>query len=112
MDRLERFTGSISPTLDVTPNVNFAAAFDDANRERQKAMEVLVRQNVFLTVSDAWRDLTSGMVSLKGRELTVHFSDPAKRDDFINWLESRKTKFKDAPPSMDAMEQLELFGEQ
>ena len=70
-----------------------------------------VRDNVFRTVSDAWRDRTSGMVSLKGRELTVTFSDPAKRDEFFNWLESRKTKFPDAPPSVDAMEQLELFGE-
>jgi hypothetical protein len=52
------------------------------------------------------------MVSLKGRELTVTFSDPAKRDEFFNWLESRKTKFPDAPPSVDAMEQLDLFGEQ
>jgi hypothetical protein len=51
------------------------------------------------------------MVSLKGRELTVTFSDPAKRDEFFSWLESRKTKFPDAPPSVDAMEQLELFGE-
>jgi hypothetical protein len=71
-----------------------------------------VRQYAFLTVSAAWKDRASGMVSLKGRELTVHFSDQAKRDEFFNWLESRKTKFPDAPPSVDAMEQLELFGEQ
>ena len=75
--------------------------------ERRK---VLVRENVSRTVSDAWKDRASGLVSLKGRELTVHFSDPAKRDEFFNWLESRKTKFPDAPPSVDALEQLELFG--
>ncbi len=92
--------------------MNFAAAFDDANRGRQKAMEGLVRENVFRTVSDAWKDRASVMMSLKGRELTVTFSDPAKRDEFFNWLESRKTKFPDAPPSVDSMEQLELFGEQ
>jgi hypothetical protein len=86
--------------------------FDYLGRERQKAMEVLVRENVFRTVSDTWKDRASGMVSLKGRELTVNFTDPAKRDEFFNWLESRKTKFPDAPPSVDAMEQLELFGEQ
>jgi hypothetical protein len=80
-------------------------------REQQKPMELLMRDNVFRTVSDAWRDRASGLVSLKGRELTVTFSDPAKRDEFFNWLESRKTKFPDAPPSVDAMEQLELFGE-
>jgi hypothetical protein len=75
-------------------------------------MAVLVRKNVFRTVSDTWMVRASGMVSLKRRELTVTFSDPAKRDEFFNWLESRKTKFPDVPPSLDAMEQLELFGEQ
>jgi hypothetical protein len=47
-------------------------------------MELLVRENVFLTVSDAWMDRASVIVSLKGRELTVTFSDPAKRDAFID----------------------------
>jgi hypothetical protein len=43
-----------------------------------------VRENVFRTVSDTWKDRASVMVSLKGRELTVTFSDPAKRDEFFN----------------------------
>lgn len=104
-DRAFRFKFKLSAGIGNVPRVLPPCP----GRERQK---VLVREDAFRTVSDTWKDRASGLVSLKGRELTVHFSDPAKRDEFFNWPESRKTKFPDAPPSVDAMEQLELFGEQ
>jgi hypothetical protein len=84
-------------------------AFDYLGPERQKHMEVLVKENVFATIRDYWNDRASGLATLKGRELTVSFGDPAKRDEFFDWLESRKTKFPDTAPTLDAMEQLDLF---
>ena len=76
-------------------------------RELQKAMEVMVRENLFRTISDAWKDRASGLVSLKDRELTVTFSDPAMRDEFFDWLKSRKPSFPDAPPTVDSIEQVD-----
>lgn len=84
--------------------------FKYLGRERQRAMETMVRKNVFLTISDTWKDRASDMVSLRARELTVSFTDPQKRDEFFDWLESRKTKFPDVLPSVDGIEQMDLFG--
>lgn len=84
-------------------------AFDYLGRERQNAMMALVKVNVFTTIRDYWRDRESGLVSLKDGVLTLSVSEPAKRNDFFNWLESRKTQFPDSTPTVPAMEQPELF---
>ena len=84
-------------------------AFDYLGRERQKGMEALVRENVFATIRDHCKDRASGLATVKGRELTVSFGDHAKRDEFFDWLESRKTKFPDTAPTVEAMEPMDLF---
>ena len=102
-------TGSLTITAADILRQTTQGAFDYLGPKRQKGMEALVGENVFVTIRDYWKDRASGLATVKGRELTVSFSDPAKRDEFFDWLESRKTKFPDTAPTVEAMEQMDLF---
>jgi hypothetical protein len=102
-------SGSVTITAAEILRETTQGAFDYLGRDRQKHMEVLVKENVFATIRDYWNERASGLSILQGRELTVTFSDPAKREEFFDWLEKRKTKFPDTAPTQEAMEQLDLF---
>lgn len=83
--------------------------FEYLGPESRKAMEILVKENVFLHIQKKWKEDLPGMVVVTGRALSLSFPDAATKDKFLDWLESRKTKFPEDAPLDDQWEQIEMF---
>jgi len=73
--------------------------FNYLGGERQKRLRRLIRENVFKRIHDYWKDKQSG-IGLNWNQLTIQWDTPAEKDDFLNWLEDRRTKFNaNKPPA-------------
>lgn len=66
--------------------------FDYLGRERQKRLCRLVRENIFKKIADYWKDKQVGVI-LTGNQLNITWNVIGEKDDFLDWLEDRRTRF-------------------
>ncbi len=86
-----------------------AGVFERLGKQRQTSMERLIVQNVFRRIAEFWSERIPGLVKVQHRQAIFHFVDDARKDDFLDWLESsKKTNFADTKPPES--EQGDLFG--
>jgi hypothetical protein len=79
--------------------------FEYLGRERQKGLRRLVIDNVFKKIAYEWQDKHKG-IALIDHELTIVWSTVREKDDFLDWLEDKRTLL---PTTKPPSEQLDLF---
>jgi len=85
-----------------------AGVFEFLGKQRQTSMERLIVQNVFRRIAEFWAERIPGLVKVQHRQAIFYFVDEARKDEFLDWLESsKKTNFADTKPKVS--EQVELF---
>lgn len=71
--------------------------FQYLGRERQKKLRRLIRENIFKKIADYWKERQSG-VTLVGDYLAVIWRSAEEKDDFLDWIEDRRTHFDAGKP--------------
>jgi hypothetical protein len=71
--------------------------FEYLGRERQKGLRRLVRENILKKIADYWKDKQAD-VNLVGDQLSVTWNVIVEKDDFLDWLEDRRTRFDTGKP--------------
>ncbi len=70
-------------------------------RKRQKNLRRLIRENLFKKIDAQWQDKQPG-IRLSQDALQIRWSVVGEKDDFLDWLEDRHTRFETAKPQDDA----------
>jgi hypothetical protein len=92
----------VGPGYEATPDIlldkTMGGVFQYLGRERQKGLRRLIRENVFKRIRDYWRTKLPG-VSLLDDGLRISWNVIGEKEDFLDWLEDRRTQFvPDRPP--------------
>ena len=75
--------------------------FDYLASKRQKSVRGLVRTNVLVPICKYWEAKLPGCVSWKDGMFTVRWADESEKDQLLDWLEDRSTRFPDDKPRED-----------
>ncbi|MCX7049770.1 MAG: hypothetical protein NTX50_30345 [Candidatus Sumerlaeota bacterium] len=84
--------------------------FQYYGRERQKSLSRLIKQNVFRRIDKDWKERQRGIV-LSEDELQICWGVSGEKEEFLNWLEDRRTRFgtsKSQPETIES-EQMDLL---
>ena len=82
--------------------------FQYLGRKRQKSLCRLIRQNVLKRTHEYWAERQSD-IGFDGNSLSVTWGTPGDKEDFLDWLEDRRTTFDASRPTE---EQRTLFDPQ
>ena len=74
--------------------------FQYLGRERQKKLRRLIRENIFKKITDYRKGREPG-VTLVGDYLAFTWSSADEKDDFLNWMEDRRTHFDAGKPPVE-----------
>jgi len=71
-------------------------------RERQSSLRRLVLVNLLRPIRDRWKDKQPTCVSLVDDEvLTIRWDGPPEKEQFLDWLEDRATRFPECRPAKE-----------
>ena len=82
--------------------------FQYLGRRRQKGLAQLIRQNVLARIFEQWKDRQPG-IKWSEDTLTIVWTVIGEKEQFMDWLENRRTKFEASKPSPGAPESGLLF---
>lgn len=99
------------PATDILKHTT-QGVFEFLNREGQREMENLIRDNIFRCILDHWKDRVPDLVRVDGKILRIDFQTDSRKELFLDWLESKKTGFDDSKPKAEDVRQGELFGKE
>ena len=69
--------------------------FGFTGRERQRGMERLISENIFRRIVEYWKERVPDLIRVDRRILRFDFQNDARKEQFMDWLESRRTGFDD-----------------
>lgn len=103
----EQGEGGYSLSADDLLHNTTGGMFQYLGRERQKKLRAFVRNNVFDFIATQWKQQVPTLVRLEGQTLTLVWGAAGNRQNFLEWLEDRKTIF---PAERITEIQTHLFG--
>ena len=89
----EQGEGGFSLSADELLHNTTGGMFKYLGRERQKNMQLFVRNNIFNFIVSDWEKKVPALASLEGQTLTLTWGTDENRQNFLEWLEDRKNIF-------------------
>jgi hypothetical protein len=71
--------------------------FQYLGRERQKRLRRLIHENIFKRIHEYWKEKQAG-IGLEANKLIITWNIIGEKDDFLDWLEDRRTHFDTTKP--------------